>query len=767
MAEPTHYGRRRQCGMSAGARGVVFLILLILWAVPPSFAEEQLVVQKAGTNTQLRSGDTWLDQNAQNTINAGGATIFVQSRTNQARRALVEFDLSLLPNVGIKTATLTMTVFSPPSNNRTYIAYLISSFWAPATATWTNRVGATAWGALGGDFNAGIPAAGNTATVMTTSTTVSWNVTQAAQLWYNSGPNFGILVRDQTETGGTTRTTQFNAIEATTPANRPSLTLTYLQNVTNLTATPGNGSITLNWAYPTPISGSTLLHPYAGVAILRRAAVPVDKGSFPADGTNPNSLGACATVGSGTLVFVGTTANTSFVDNACGGLTNGTIYYYKVFTYDTVNNYSTNPAGLAAPNDGGSTYSAEAGAMPNPAGSTQGPLWMFATHSSVLAAPGIEPSSQIDVGSNIDVVFVVDPVTGQRLYAPVALGGTITGRPPILDASLASIGKQVEYIACQDNYVYAIDTTTGAILWLQDPAGSATNLFQGGAGAVVKKFSTASYTLANDLAVVGTRNGATTSGNSIYGLDGNAGTLLWTHTGSPGATTALDIMSSTPLIDYVHNVIWMTSHANNGAAQPNLWQLNPNTGAVLFKTNVGGSDIDSSASLTFASDVLFVGTNGVAGTSNGQIYALNPATGGPVSGAALAFYDGGDGAVRGFPYIVSTSAPYTVVFSTATKVQAVKFTPSTNTFSLLWTSAAINSPSAPVVEVTLGMVYVGAADGFLYELNLNTGATVNRAVVNTFYPAVVGDPALDIAQMKIYVSTTTNDQRVYGFKIPY
>ena len=392
---------------------------------------------------------------------------------------------------------------------------------------------------------------------------------------------------------------------------------------------------------------------------------------------------------------------------------------------------------------------------------------MIATHSSALAPPGIEPGSQIDVGADTDIIFAVDSATGQRLYAPVALGGIITGRPPILDASSASIGKQVEYVACQDNYVYALDSTTGQVLWEVDPGSSTTNLFQGGAAVVVKSFATASYTLANDLVVVGTRNGATTTTNSIYGLDGNAGTVKWTHTGSAGATTALDIMSSTPLMDYVHNVLWVTSHANNGSAQPNLWQLNPNTGAVLFETNLGGGDIDSSPSITQASDVMFVGTNGISGTSNGRIYALNPATGGAVSGASVAFYDGGDGAVAGFPFVVSPAAPYTVVFATATKVQAVQFTPSTNTFSLLWTSPAITTPSAPVVLINGGMVYVGGGDGYLYELSLNTGAVVNKVVVNTFYPAVVGAPALDVLQSRIYVSTTTNDQRAYGFTIPF
>ena len=605
--------------------------------------------------------------------------------------------------------------------------------------------------------------------VTNASTTASFTITTAARAWYNGGVNYGILIKDSNEGGGTV-STSFSSNQDGTAANRPKLTLTFLQNVVNLKATPGDRSIALNWTFPTAIG--TILEPYSGVVILRRTSAPVDKNSFVADGTAPPAL--CATVGNGIVVFVGNTAATTFTDNvsdtcANGQPVNGTAYYYKVFTYDNANNYSTNATGLASPLEGGSTYNAEAGGVPNPAGSTQTPLWMIGTHSSTLAAPGLTPGSQVDIGSDTGQIFALDPSSGARLYQNVALGGIISGRPPILDSTDASVSKQVAYVTCQDNYLYAIDTATGQILWQTEPGNFTTNAFQGGAGVVMKKFSTASYTLTNDLVIAGTRNGATTTGNRIFGIDGNTGTLVWTYTGVAGATTALDLISSTPLVDYKNTAIWVTSHSNNGAAQPNLWKLNPVTGAVLFNANFGGSNIDSSPSLTFNSDVLFVGTNGVpAGNpANGRLYAINPVTGGAVTGASVAFFDGADGAIRGFPYVVTTFSPYTVVFSTATKVQAVSFNSATNTFTSLWSSPAINSPSAPVVSTVLSKVYVGTGDGFLDELNVSNGALNKQVIVNTFYPAVIGDPALDEVAQRVYVSTTTNDQRAYGFAIPF
>ncbi|HWZ96286.1 MAG TPA: DNRLRE domain-containing protein [Candidatus Dormibacteraeota bacterium] len=757
----------RAATLSSPSFKILALLFLFASLSAVASAREQVVIQK-GTNgnTQLRGGDTYLDQsNATNNFGSTTPLLVQNSGSNAVRRALFVFDLSVLPNVGVKTATLTLRVVSAPSSTRTYRANYVTSLWNETGASWSNRLNAasasTAWGAAGGDFNASIGSASNSASVTSGSATLAFTVTAAVQAWYNGGANYGLLVKDNTETGASVPTS-FSSNEDATPANRPQLTVTYLQNVSNLKAVPGNGSIALTWTNPTLLSNATLLEAYSGVVILRRTGVPVDKASFPADGTAPSAL--CSTVGKGTVVFVGSATATSFTDNSsdtCGAPANGTAYYYKVFTYDSANNYSSNPAGLSAPLDGGSTYTAEAGAVPNVAGSTQAPQWMIATHSSTLAPPALTPGSQVDIGSDTSQIFVLNSSTGARLYSNVSLGGIITGRSPILDSSDASIGKQIEYVACQDGYVYAIDTATGQVVWLTEPGGLTTNAFQGGAGVAVKKFTTSSYTLTDDLVVVGTRNGATTTANRIFGLDGNSGTVLWTYTGSTGSTTALDLISSTPLVDYTHNAIWVTSHSNGGSTQPNLWKLNPNTGAVLFQTNLGGADIDSSPVLSYNNDVVFVGNN------NSILYAINPVTGGAVTGSTVASFNANDGAIRGFPFVATSVAPYTIIISTATKVQAVSYNPTTNTFTSLWTSPTISSPSAPLVAFSLAKVYVGTGDGFLDELNLSNGALNKQVIVNTFYPAVVGDPALDTVSMQIYASTTTNDQRAYAFSIPF
>lgn len=783
-----HGQKKMRIGWQMHERAAVVLVAAFLCG-GASLAREQVTIQKGATgNQQLRAADTWLNQANQTGVNNPPASLQVESNRNNVRRTLVLFDLSIVPNAGIKTATLTLNATNVTRNGRTYSANLITSFWEAASASWADRVGtggnATAWGAAGGDFDATVGSASNTAAINGTGK-INWTVTTAVQSWYNGTANYGFLIQDTNEGRGATATTTFGAMEDPTVANRPELTLTFVQNVTNLTAIPGSGQIAVSWQFPAAIG--TILEAYKGVLILRRQGAPVDKGSVPADlGGQP---GLCTTVGTGTVVFVSNaTSTTSFVDDSadkCGSPVNGNMYYYKVFAYDAAGYYSSNPSNLPSPRDGASTFTAEAGAMPNLSGTTQRPLWMFGTHSNTLAPPGIEPASQVDIGTDTNQIFAVNSTTGQYLYPPVALGGLIAGRMPILDAGSASIGRQVAYVASEDNYVYAIDTVTGEILWLTEPGGSTTNLFEGGAAVQLKEFSAPG--LPNDLVFVATRNGASTATNRIYALDGNLGAVTWTHTGSAGTTTALDIVSSTPMVDYAHNSIWVTSHANGGANQPNLWRLDSLTGAVVYNGNFGGGDIDSSATLSANNDVLFVGTNGnTAPQVDGRLYAINPlastlpAVSPAVQGSSVAFYDdGSDGPVHGFPFVANFNSPYTVVYTTNTQVHAVSFNVSTNTFTKLWTTAVFSAPnlascaarsctlSAPVVSFTQSMVYTGGSDGMLYELNLATGALSKSVVVDIFYPAVVGDPALDEINQQIFVSTVTNDQRVYSFVIPF
>ena len=90
-------------------------------------------------------------------------------------------------------------------------------------------------------------------------------------------------------------------------------------NTTNFTAVGEDGQVNLSWTNPSDAD-------FAGTKILRKT------GSYPGSVTD------------GTQIYTGT--STSYTDT---GLTNGTTYYYKTFTYDEVPNYSSGTEANATP----------------------------------------------------------------------------------------------------------------------------------------------------------------------------------------------------------------------------------------------------------------------------------------------------------------------------------------------------------------------------------------------------------------------------------
>jgi hypothetical protein len=107
------------------------------------------------------------------------------------------------------------------------------------------------------------------------------------------------------------------ALANATPVGGPDTTPPGL--VTNLTATPGNAQVQLNWNNPNALD-------FAGVKLLRKTG---GYSTGPADGT---------------LVYQGT--QQSYLDT---GVANGTEYFYTIYAYDAVPNYSAGADASATP----------------------------------------------------------------------------------------------------------------------------------------------------------------------------------------------------------------------------------------------------------------------------------------------------------------------------------------------------------------------------------------------------------------------------------
>lgn len=315
---------RRILPLLLGLFGLLFL------AVLPIFSRETIVIQKSSSasgNQQLRAADATLNLANPTTKYGSQPTLTVSSLNGSTQRAVVEFDLSILPNVAIKQATMKLYVTTAANRNSTYQAHAVTSFFNEPDVTWDTRVATTPWGAAGGDFSGTTTSSFN----ITPATTVAqWNITADVQNWYNGTPNYGELIKDSNEGrgAGAQVTTSFASKETTLAGMAPELDVTFVQNVTNLTAVPGNNSVTVSWAYPSPIGTVNPGEPYVGVLILRRATYPVDKGSVPTDTTDP---AMCSTVGTGIVVFDNSTNANSFTDDStdpCGAPTNGTTWFY-------------------------------------------------------------------------------------------------------------------------------------------------------------------------------------------------------------------------------------------------------------------------------------------------------------------------------------------------------------------------------------------------------------------------------------------------------
>jgi hypothetical protein len=730
-----------------------FSLGLALMLAAPVIARETIVLQKSATDPQARGADATLNQATPTTNNVGN-TLTVSGVNDANDRAIIEFDLSRIPNAGIKAATLTLHVITPPSGTVNYDAFNVTNFWQSNAVTWNTRVATTAWAAAGGDIAA---TATDTETVRHNSTSVSFDITADVQNWYNGTPNYGTIITD--ENTNHDRTTVFGSKQATTSTNAPELDVTFVQNVKGLTAAPGNASITLNWQIPALIGTPVGTESYTGVVILRRASSPVDKGSVPTDGMSP---ALCSTVGTGTVVFNDTSGKTTFTDNSsdtCGAPANGTTYFYKVFLRDSSNFYSSQPI------TNGSTFTEEISATPAATiAAQQNTQWIAATFATDLASPALIPGNVAVVGSGIDLLFMINAATGLRQFPPVSLGGAVASRSPAIDAASSSTGQDIVYVTDQDGLVYGIFTDTGVIDWVVNPTTGANLELQGGPAVQLKSITGG----LNDQVFFGTRNTGTTTGNQIFALNGNTGAnASWSPiTGSTGSVPKLDIINSTPLVDYLHSAIWVTSRSACGTGQPSLWKINPSTGAILAMEDLG--DIDASPTLSAASDLLVVANNGdaiVGGTctaGNSTIYAINPTTGATLISLATT-----DGPIVSYPVVLGSAPHYTVIYSGSTAVHLLGLDTSRTTpvFGPVWTTA-ITNPSAPISVTGLSFIFVGSSDGTIHELALATGADVKDEVTNTG-PTIgtVGDPSIDEALSRIYVTTT--DQRAYAFTIPF
>jgi hypothetical protein len=541
-------------------------------------------------------------------------------------------------------------------------------------------------------------------------------------------------------------------------ANRPTLNLRYLRDVTLSAPTLGISEITLNWTFP---GGSTNLN-YDGVLFAKRAG-SVAPTFVPADGTT-YVTGAQPVAGQfiapNTNAFATVTALDENGDNSI--VLPNTQYTYKAYTHDAT--LIAGAASTFAPHYSFGNTSTQTNSTVTGGGANKN--WSYKTGATTLAAPALDPGNIVVTGGNDNAVHAMSVNNGQRIYQPGGAfgltGGAIQGRPSLIAASDTSNPTcknvcAVAYVAAGDGVVYAFRADTGAVLWqtavLTTGAGSG---FQAAAAVQVKSFPNPSYLNSFDLVIVATRNAGSATNNEVFGINGNTGAIVWTF--NPGN---MDIVNATPYVDYINSVVWVASRSN-GNTQPSLWKINTNTGALAPGTATFNlNDVDQAPTQNFDNKVIYVTAN------NSRLWVVRT----DINNCSNRSANLGVTPV-GFPVPIETAAVNDdVFFATTTGVSKVHVsynaaTCAAPTFTVSpggWANPVITNSSsliftsAPQAE----FMYVASSDGHLYKINPTTGANAGNRVVNL--TATIGDPSFDTVIQKFYVGDTSG--RIYSFDI--
>ncbi|HYN16286.1 MAG TPA: DNRLRE domain-containing protein [Terriglobales bacterium] len=604
--------------------------------------------------------------------------------------------------------------------------------------------------------------------------------------------------------------------ESTVTGNPPTLDLTYDRAPTGMTmvpraGTPGVSEVTVSWGFGGACSNNNV---YRGSYFTQDINGGAGSATSPiADGNGAPNAGR---VGSTSEVVIfqqngGNPCATTFsVENgfnaaqgssATGGdviVLAGQSNSFTGFAFDNqfitgsaagANHYSNGVVVTGTTNTGGGTTK----------------LWSYKTAATTFAAPGLTASGVVVTAGNDSKLHSVSDSTGGRDYLPGtvvgtdpgALGGAVQSRPPVIPRDVLEVGNpcantcDVAYVGAGDGRVYAFRTDTGAQLW-QSAVLVANASIQGAAAVQLVQFSSG---LAHDTVIVGTHCntcGSNVHGNAIVALRGDTGAELWRcNTASPGGPLTpcgnMDIISSTPVIDYASNNVWVTSRSNGGT-QPSVWRVNTTNGSKVAGITLAGgtsTDVDASPSLSYTNSggsssppaFLYVltgasGANGdlrVVDPSSNTVVATTPALGG--SGVAnafpLPFYDGTQTGCDDV-YFATGGTTKGVHRRTFKRSSPVGFGASPCNFANnSWDRTATigATPSNPIDNgfPSPTALYFGSGDGHIHKIKTSDGTdAAGTASVTVNAGSQLGDISLDGIKNQLYIGDAAG--RIYGFQ---
>ncbi|MFN7967307.1 MAG: hypothetical protein U0V87_16640 [Acidobacteriota bacterium] len=499
-----------------------------------------------------------------------------------------------------------------------------------------------------------------------------------------------------------------------------------ITDVQKLTAASSDARVVIEWANPAAEAD------LQGVLVLARAGAPV--GDVPTTGA---AYLQGDTIGASTV-----RCNVSSPVSSCtiGGLTNGTSYYFKLFTRDTSLNYSAGVDVAASPR------------------ASSDVRWSFATAASALNPTGaISGRSVVGIG-NDGLLHRMSEADGTRgNWTPPLVGGAVQSRPMVGDLNPGGAPDDTAFSSAQNGFLYrysmADDAALDAARNVVVDAGCPGGMLQSGPVIIVDAFDGNSNN--NDNVVIqatrcGDVNGdGTLNDNKILLYSHDLSTLYATY---PSGAGSLGISNATPYVlyrDSANNVVYVPVHDAGGPSLLVL-EIDSTPAFQVFSTISGIGDIDAPpAMFRKGTDPLMV-----VGNTTGNIYLYLALVQSAGPGTPLVQRDtlnAGDGGVKAVA--ASTAIPaggnlfdHWVVWSTDTKVHGVMVPPNGAFESSTVWHANIASASAPLVLRNVRtpgdvLVYVGGANGTLYELNATNGSVLRSWSLAP--GTTVGDPTFD------------------------
>ena len=322
------------------------------------------------------------------------------------------------------------------------------------------------------------------------------------------------------------------------------------------------------------------------------------------------------------------------------------------------------------------------------------------------------------------------------------MGGQVDGSPTVANGVVYASSSNQEV-----NHFYALDASTGALLWKlpmwvwwRAPAAVVKGVVYVGScesssylwalnadsGAVLWKYPltcvSTSPTVVNGVVYVG-------SSNNIYALNADTGATLWEYiTG--------DSVQSSPAVS--NGVVYV------GSRDYNLYALDAATGALLWKYATGGG-VDSSPAV--ANGVVYVGSD------DWNLYALNASTGALIWKYTTAGWLDSPAVADGVIYVGSAESYF----------NGNLYALDAGTGELLWKYVpGGNFDSSPAVAN--GVIYIGSEEpdynSCVYAIHAGTGALLWKYSSGDYY--IASSPA--VVNGMLYVGSY--DGNFYAFGLP-